>query len=641
MTNKATKVMVLGIDAPIPPRVYGFAREGKLPALGALMARGVVGTNCLGPLPTITPTNWTTIVTGAWPGTHHITDFEGHVPGDPLDVTHQNLDAREVAAEQLWKAAERAGKRSILVNYPTTWNADLKDGWQVGGYGLHANDWRYQVARREMHRDHLCKEILLTTQPYPFGSEVTLKKAHGWQGVEHTTAALEATVTPLLRGTLRKVEPFSWHLLVDSADGHGYDTVLVAESKDRQGVLARLSVGEWSDAVYRSFRTEVGPEAAVFRMKLLELSPDAAQLRIFIPGLCALHGWGVPSSLEEEIKSENGLPLGRAPWDTWLLEWIDSTTMVETADFHNIWLADAATYLLRNKPWDLYFMHIHTPDGMYHVFSSDLDPLTAKDEALRADVESAELALYQSVDRCIGRIVAEAPEDTVIIVISDHGAKAKTASFNVRDVLEQAGLLVYKPAGEGQVKQIDWSQTKAVNQRWVHIYVNTKGRDPDGIVEPGEEYEAVCDQVIKALHEYVDPVTGRKPISLALKRADARILGHYDDWSGDVVFAVNPDFGKEHGVHLPTARIGIGDMRSMFILAGPGVKQGAELERTIWLTDIVPTLCYLAELPVPLQCEGAVIYQSLEDPDAQVKEMQALRRNVERLKRMVERPPMC
>ena len=55
----------------------------------------------------------------------------------------------------------------------------------------------------------------------------------------------------------------------------------------------------------------------------------------------------------------------------------------------------------------------------------------------------------------------------------------------------------------------------------------------------------------------------------------------------------------------------------------------------------MPTVCYLAELPVPAQCEGAVIYQALEDPDAQVKELQSLRRNVDRLKRMVERPPMC
>ena len=68
---------------------------------------------------------------------------------------------------------------------------------------------------------------------------------------------------------------------------------------------------------------------------------------------------------------------------------------------------------------------------------------------------------------------------------------------------------------------------------------------------------------------------------------------------------------------------------------------GVTIERTVWLTDIVPTICHLAELPIPQHCEGGIVYQALEDPDAQVKELQSLRRNVERLKRMVERPPMC
>jgi hypothetical protein len=151
----------------------------------------------------------------------------------------------------------------------------------------------------------------------------------------------------------------------------------------------------------------------------------------------------------------------------------------------------------------------------------------------------------------------------------------------------------------------------------------------------------VQEQVIKALYEYNDPNTGVKPVVLALKKHDMRILGLYGDRVGDVVFALDPLFEDEHGPHLPTARRGIGDLRALFILAGPGVKPGAEIERMVRLADVVPTLCHLAELPVPAQAEGAVIYQALEDPDAKAKELVSLRRNVERLKRMVERPPMC
>ncbi|MDA8219033.1 MAG: alkaline phosphatase family protein, partial [Dehalococcoidales bacterium] len=142
MANKPEKVMVLGIDAPIVWRLHKWATEGKLPTLGRLIKQGVFAPNCLPPYPTITPPNWTTLATGAWAGTHGITDFDGHVPGDPLDKVHQNFDAHFVQAEQIWKAAERVGKRSIIVNYPTSYPAELKEGFQIGGYGLHLNEMR-------------------------------------------------------------------------------------------------------------------------------------------------------------------------------------------------------------------------------------------------------------------------------------------------------------------------------------------------------------------------------------------------------------------------------------------------------------------------------------------------------------------
>ena len=51
------------------------------------------------------------------------------------------------------------------------------------------------------------------------------------------------------------------------------------------------------------------------------------------------------------------------------------------------------------------------------------------------------------------------------------------------------------------------------------------------------------------------------------------------------------------------------------------------------LTDIVPTICYLAELPIPRNAEGTVIYQALEDPDIKLKELKKLRENYARVTR--------
>jgi len=634
MPSKAEKVMVVGIDAPIVPRLIRWAREGKLPTIQKVLNEGVFAPNCLAPFPTITPPNWTTLATGAWAGTHGITDFDAHNPGDELDATHQAFDAREIKAETIWKAAARAGKKAILVNYPTTWHTEL-DGWQIGGYGLNINDYRLGAPKAQVNLNNLTYDVLISTEPYPFGTEIAWQKAQGWQGVKHSPKALEAAATLGMRRTLHKVSPVTWHLLLDQSGSKGYDTLVVAKSKDRQDVFANLKAGEWTPNIYQSFQTDAGPVECVFRMKLLELSADGEQFRLFIPAISALHGWGVPAGIEDEIRIEDGMPLGKTPWDSWLLEWVDNQTLVETVDLHNIWLGKAAAHLLKNKPWGIFYTHIHTPDSMYHTFSVDIDPLTAKHRERIPEIVAMELALYQSVDRCIASILEAADEKTLLCIVSDHGAKPAMHEVHVDDALAKAGLLTRKDG------QIDWSKTLAVQQRTVYVYVNVKGRDPQGIVEPGEEYEKARERVIRTLCDWVDEKTGRHPVILALKKEDARILGLYGDRVGDVVFALDPHFYLEHGPHLTTAHLGEGDIRPLFIMKGPGVKQGIELERNVWLTDIVPTICHLAELPVPAECEGSIIYQALEDPDGQLKELQSLRRNVERLKRMVERPPMC
>jgi len=253
----------------------------------------------------------------------------------------------------------------------------------------------------------------------------------------------------------------------------------------------------------------------------------------------------------------------------------------------------------------------------------------------------------------VGRILEAADENTLVVVVSDHGAKAAGARFKVNDLLVKAGLLTYADAGpaQGEEKEstlgakpqrtVDWTKTGAFAQRHIHIYLNVKGRDPQGIVEPGEEYEKLREQIIRLLYDYTDPASGRKPIVLALKREDAAMLELGGPRTGDIVYAVDPAFGLEHGEFLPTAAWGIGDLRGLFIMAGPGVKQGVEIERVVRLVDVVPTVCHLAEWPVPAHCEGGVLYQALEDPNAKNREIESLRRNVERLKRMVERPPMC
>ena len=115
------KVLLIGFDSAVPGRWRRYAEQGHLPVGRRLLAEGAFATACLPAFPTLTTTNWATIATGAWPGTHGVTDFHPHRPGDEIGGSLQGFDARDVTAEFVWEATVRAGMDSSVVNWPGAW----------------------------------------------------------------------------------------------------------------------------------------------------------------------------------------------------------------------------------------------------------------------------------------------------------------------------------------------------------------------------------------------------------------------------------------------------------------------------------------------------------------------------------------
>ena len=187
---QAKKVMLLGIDAPIVSRFYQYVQEGRMPRIKRWLDNGVWGANCIPPFPSITPPNWTTLATGATIATHRVSCFNVHVPGDELDKTHQGFDSGEVQAEYIWEAAEKAGKKAIVINYPTSWPPRMKDSVQIGGAGLAPNEWRDKDIPGEGYRVTVADDQLWTTGFKPAATDVDLSPAKGWRNAPAAKKAL-------------------------------------------------------------------------------------------------------------------------------------------------------------------------------------------------------------------------------------------------------------------------------------------------------------------------------------------------------------------------------------------------------------------------------------------------------------------
>ncbi|MBW2086240.1 MAG: alkaline phosphatase family protein, partial [Deltaproteobacteria bacterium] len=598
--------------------------------------------NCLVPFPTITPPNWATIATGAWAGTHGVTDFHYQNPDEPLNqVPLESFSSERVKAETIWNALDKIGKKCVVYNYPGAWPSKLKNGIMVGGSGLSIGETRIGLPRLNSHCT-LCGSQLITTGLYPFSIRGQFQNAEGWENMPDVGEdPLDMEAALKFPAAIEKPAATTWYVLAQQNEDDEYDRITLSPTKDYNDAFCTLKVGEWSPKIMTRFKMPDGSEKeAFFRCKLMEFSDDAEDFRLLLSDFCATEGWTAPAEIAKELVFGEGVFGHSGGLPQLLLGWIDLETYTEINELHDEFNGDAVTTLLKDHEWDLFYMHSHPPDWLYHVTITQLDAELTKDKALYDQAWKAHLRIYQSQDRLIARIIEAAGPDTLVVLVSDHGATPDGPTLNPQQALVSAGLAkVNIEAGQDTEvaaelpafgrqfgmklakagrQTIVVEESKAIAQRSCYVYVNLKGRNPGGIVEP-EDYEEVQQQIIDALLTYVDPETGKRPVALALTKKDARIIGLYGDNIGDVVYAINPWFGGQHGPILPTGEWGVGSLKGLLCLHGPGIKKGDRLQRTAWITDLVPTLCYIMNWPLPEQAEGAVLYQTFENPNFRYK----------------------
>jgi predicted AlkP superfamily phosphohydrolase/phosphomutase len=611
MAKRAHKALLIGIDSAIGKRWRRFAEAGLLPVGQRLLAEGCFAAHCLSPLPTLTTTNWVTLSTGAWPGTHGITDFNVHRPGDDFSDCPQGFDSGDCRAEFIWEAAERGGKRAIVVNYPASWPPRSAGHVVLGGAGIELNEWRIGLPAKG-RRVAIAGEQVFSTRDEPGVTRVVL--ADLGEPLELAFTYSDA-YQPVRAG-------FALSCRLRQEEGRWVAALSVAGSGEP---LVELRAGEWSSNLVRTFSVGGEEVTAAFRLKLLDLEPEAGLFRLFVTDICRLTWLEQPQGVLGDVSAFAGLPICGSGWMPFQRGLIDVETFVELTAMTTAWLGDVCERLLSEREWDLFCTHFHAVDSFYHLLLHKLDPGQTPDAQERARCEAAELTVYRNIDTAIGKILEAVDEPALIVLVSDHGATPATRLMPLAQILIDAGLFSLGPGAAlprsarghtyaDPIPGVDWERTLAVPFGSCHVYVNLEGREPYGTVA-SRDYDAVRERVIDAMLSYRDSQTGLCPFSLVLRKEDARVLGLYGDAVGDVVYAVREEFSDEHGQGLGTGEwaAGPGSLKCLFVVSGPGVRKGVTLERTVWLTDVAPTICHVAGLPMPRDADGSVIYQALEE----------------------------
>jgi predicted AlkP superfamily phosphohydrolase/phosphomutase len=329
------------------------------------------------------------------------------------------------------------------------------------------------------------------------------------------------------------------------------------------------------------------------------------------------------------------------------------------------------SYLKKMNSWDFLVTIFQGTDIMSHFMwkhmasGGDTAP-----EPIRDILANAILTCYQDVDRAIAELSKDVGEDVYIIVMSDHGFGAMDSYMSVNAWLIERGYIKFKrnplslmrramfrlglsplkiygyllasgiadlmrEMGRKNINQVqrwiqsfflsfkdvDWSRTRAYSMGYGGpIFVNLKGREPQGIVEPGDEYDSLLNELTANLRNLREPISN-EPFVGAIHYGRELFSGPHTDQAPDLYFIPRDpkyaglglaEFHSSSWLSTSPDRSGHHRMDGVLMISGPGIREGYEL-RTASIMDIAPTVLALMGVPIPTAMDGDVLEEAMTD----------------------------
>ena len=295
----------------------------------------------------------------------------------------------------------------------------------------------------------------------------------------------------------------------------------------------------------------------------------------------------------------------------------------------------------KQTPWEFLLIQIHQMDRYLHFGWGTLNAAYWKEHPERA---KKVFAMLGKLDGFIGTMLASVDmEKDFVSVVSDHGHGPAFGRIKPNILLKQWGYLhtkrrwdyirfrmkknlknLFRKKYQGgrrnqkidQEIKLDLSRSSAFvvqADQLGTLYVNLKGRQPGGMVSPGREYEELVVTLRQRFQEVRDPETGEKVFARVERPQE--LYGISDEAAakfGDLILLPVSTYwlrGRLHGNdaidHVKGTLKGTHSYEGMYILHGPSVHRGLRLDADI--TDIVPTMYAVLDVPVPANLDGEVL----------------------------------
>lgn len=536
------KVIVIGLDGLEPSIVEAMLAAGELPDLARLASQGGlsrVATTC----PAQTPVAWSTFATGTNPGGHGVFDFLGrdpktYRPDSGLSRYEQKnafLPPRAVnlrRGEPVWDRLAASGVGSVVLRCPCTYPPDRPRGRMLSGMGVPDVRGAFGISTF-----------------YSSGADVAARESEHFVTVRTDGSGRVAThmigpCHPKTRADSRfeialSLDPAARRLTVHSA---GKPSELeVREGRWSDWLRVRFSLGPLQTArgIVRFHLVRLEPELELYASPV-NFDPAAPMFPISSPPEYAgelaerLGLYHTTGMVEDHV----GLVNERFGEEAFLSQcedaWRERQAMME----HELGRFDRG----------LFYCLFDTPDRVQHMLwrLREPDHPANRDRPPAPHLEHAIEDCYRRADAVVGRALEHVDDQTLLIVLSDHGFGSFRRGVNLNRWLYDRGLLALRAgvdpgAEEGDLlREVDWDRSRAYGLGLSGLYLNLRGREGRGTVAP-EEAETLKAEIARELTGLTDPVRN----CVAVRSVSAReqlYHGPYADEAPDLVVNCAPGY---------------------------------------------------------------------------------------------------
>lgn len=340
---------------------------------------------------------------------------------------------------------------------------------------------------------------------------------------------------------------------------------------------------------------------------------------------------------------------------------------------------DVSIDLMNKDDYGLFIMVVGATDRAHHDWWKYIDPqhpaYDPKEAELYGDLI---LEVYKAADACVGKFLEAIDDDTTVIVMSDHGGGSHPKDYlNSNYVLRTLNLLkpsakaskksgfkaafkqfyrtkirrfaylekVYRSLPQGLKKiattmdsqtmmnldAIDWKHTKAYRFPMYPpvegIMINVAGRQPEGCVQPGEEYEAIRTHILEEMRSLRDPKTG-EPIVLEAYRREELYHGERLETAPDLILVTQDQYKGGTSIDELISAVpldvisklsGVHRMNGIILAQGPHIRRNARIEGA-GIIDVAPTVMYALGMPIPTDMDGKPLAGLFEETHMQQSE---------------------